>query len=202
MNSQLMLTAINIAEGPLVLSLWRPIGSTIYFQLQVLSVGQRRTDQNGDAEITGPHRDGAAVSGLLDRVSKGCSLQRAVGAGSTGFMASGSAVLRGLIVCCFADSASTAGGWSVKTTLPFFIGDFIDGCCRQRQQHRVPTKRRLTVEPSRTRSVCDGPHSFSGVLMSCSVQVCFWSRCTTLVRLWFGQCIKGSKARTGRAFGL
>ena len=66
MNSQLMLTAINIAEGPLLLSLWRPIGGTIYLQLQVLRVGQRRTDQDRDAEITRPHRDGAAVSRLLD----------------------------------------------------------------------------------------------------------------------------------------
>ena len=66
MNSQLMLTAINIAERPLLLSLWRSIGGTIYLQLQVLRVAQRRTDQDRDAEITRPHRDGAAVSRLLD----------------------------------------------------------------------------------------------------------------------------------------
>jgi hypothetical protein len=39
-----MLTPINIAEGPPVLFLWKPIGGTIYFQLQVLRIGQRRPD--------------------------------------------------------------------------------------------------------------------------------------------------------------
>jgi hypothetical protein len=66
MNPKLMLTPINIGKRPPVLFLWHPIGSPIYLQLQVLRVGQRRTDQDLDGEIPWAHRDSAAVSRLLD----------------------------------------------------------------------------------------------------------------------------------------
>jgi hypothetical protein len=61
-----MFTPINIVERPPVLFLWWPIGGTVYFQLQVLRVRQRRVDRDGNNEVAWSHRDGAAVSGLLD----------------------------------------------------------------------------------------------------------------------------------------